>query len=109
ETEKFQLAMDYFKKAEKLAKITKNQKHLIDIYINIALILDAFYKTEETTKYIEKVEKILNNFEYKKASLELKRIKATQLITKNMFNESIKLLLEVIDECGNKFDKIKGN
>lgn len=109
ETEKFQLAIDTLKKAEKLAKITKNQKHLIDIYINMALILDSFHKTEEITEYIEKVEKILNNFEYLEASLELKRIKVSQLLTKNMFNKSIKLLLEVIDECDNKFDKIKGN
>ena len=109
ETENFQLAIDYLNKAEKLAKITKNQKHLVDIYVNMALAMDALYRAEKTTEYIEKAEKILENFEYQEASLELKRIKATQLMNKNMFDESIQLLLEIIEQCGNNFDKIKGN
>lgn len=109
ETENFQLAIEYLNKAEKLAKITKNQKHIIDIYVNTALAMDALYKTEETMKYIKKTEKALKNFEYLEASLELKRIKATQFVSKNMFDEGIKLLLEVIEQCNHNFDKIKGN
>ena len=109
ETGNYQSAINLFEQAEELAKITKNNKNLIDIYINMAQAKDYIYETEETIKYLNKADKALENYEYLEASLEIKYIKALLLINQNMLDESIKLSLEIIEECGDNFYKTKGN
>ncbi len=109
ETGNIQLAANFFNKAEKLAKTSNNNKSLIDIYSYMAQIMNIQSKHEKTTEYLDEAEKLLENFEYLEASLEIKRIRAMLLVNKNLFNEATKLCLEIIKECSDEFIQIKGN
>ena len=104
-----QLAERTFNEAENLAKKSNNPKYLIETYIYMAQIMDIQSKNEKTSEYINKAEKLLEDFEYLEAKLEIKRIKIMPLVNKNLFDEAAKICIEIIEECGDDFIKIKEN
>ena len=109
ETGDIQPATDIFSRAENLAKTTNNNRNLIDIYINMAQIMNMQSNSTKTIEYLDKAEKLLAHYEYFEGQLEIKRIKAMLLVDKNLLDESIHLCKEIIEECGENFNKVKGN
>ena len=105
---KYSINESSFNEAENLAKNQTIKVFTRNIYY-MAQIMDIQSKNEKTSEYINKAEKLLEDFEYLEAKLEIKRIKIMPLVNKNLFNEATKLCLEIIKECSDEFIQIKGN
>lgn len=104
----FQSAMNYLKKAEKLAQAIKNDKYLLAVYLNMAQSFSRQHETKKTRKYLKKVEIELKKSSQLEAYLEYKQIKAMVLLDENSLEKCEQLCLEVINECGESLNKVKG-
>jgi len=103
------IATEYLTKAEKLTKLTKNGKNILDICLGFAQILPSHNEVKKSFKYLAKAEKLLESFGTTEDHLEYKRVKALLLSFGDSFEESIKLCVELLDECSDEFAKTKGN
>lgn len=109
DTTDVQLSLAFFIDAEKIAIALNMQKNLIDIYVNMAQVYSLLYDDENTKKYINNALLELETFEYLEADLECRRIQALMLIQGNLLVEAEKKLLTIIEECGDRYHKVKGN
>ncbi|MEG0773447.1 diguanylate cyclase [Clostridium sp.] len=109
ETDNEVLALKKLRQAEELVEITKNKKNMVDVYLKLAQILIAQNQFKKALKYLESIENKLEYFECFEAKLEYKALKTKMFFNDNFLDESAEICLEVIEECGEDFPKIKGN
>ncbi len=103
------LALKYYHEAKELAYLTNNKKNIVDALLHIAHTLVSKYLNKDAAIYLDKVEEELENFEYIEGYLEFKRIKALILLNTNFLEESAKICLEILSECGDNYYRIKAN
>lgn len=103
------IAIEYLTKAEKITKITKNNRNILDLCLSFSEILPNHNKVNKAIKYLEKAEKILESYGTTEDRLEYKRIKVLLLLIRNSSEESTSLCLELLNECSDEYAKTKGN
>jgi diguanylate cyclase (GGDEF)-like protein len=102
-------ALTYLHDAEQLANSERNAKQIIAVNVILANANLLLYSNEKVLAYIDKVEKELTYYPDEEAQLEIKRIRAMLLLDDNYLTEAREQLLEVIEACGERYHKIKGN
>ncbi|WP_010095316.1 diguanylate cyclase [Ornithinibacillus scapharcae] len=104
-----QLATEHLEKAERLAIEKDEHEHIIKAYLNLANVKISSYENDKAEVYIAKLEKELEIHDNEEARLELKRMKALILLDTNHISEAREAFEEVIEECGDRYPKVKGN
>ena len=109
ETNDPKLALGYLKEAEYLSITASHIPDTMYTYINLANVYSFLFDEEKTMEYLEKTKEILAVHYDLETYLEYKRIHSVLLVDKNKVDEAAGLLQEIIDECGEKYPKVKGN
>ncbi|WP_047983605.1 diguanylate cyclase [Ornithinibacillus californiensis] len=103
------VALEYLEEAERLAEKENNAKHRLDAYIKLANAHIHAYHDDQVIEYIDKAERELSLNPDEASRLEIKRFRALLLTDGNQIQEAAELFHELIAECGDQFNKIKGN
>ncbi|WP_042146791.1 diguanylate cyclase [Paucisalibacillus sp. EB02] len=105
----FTVALEYLEEAERLATEDNHSRHKISAYVNLANAFVLLHYKEKVLEYIAKAEKEMLQSPNEEARLEIKRIQALLIVEENQILEAADMFLEIIEECGDRFNKIKGN
>lgn len=104
-----QLATEHLERAERLAIAKDEHDHLIKVYLNLANVKISSYENDKAEVYITKLENELEKSDNEEARLDLKRMKALILLDSNHLSEAREAFEQVIEECGDRYPKVKGN
>lgn len=104
-----QLATEYLEKAEQLALEKNEHEHLTKVYLNLANVKILSYENDKAEVYIANLEKELERSDNEEARLDLMRMKALILLDANHLSDAKEAFEEVIEECGDRYHKVKGN
>lgn len=102
-------AKEYLHRAEVAALEIKDKYLELDVCLNLASCYSSEGKIENYNHYIDKVDDILKETNYEKAKIERKVFEALAHINFNNLEASQKLCEEILEECGEKYNKIRGN
>ncbi|HAM80109.1 diguanylate cyclase [Ornithinibacillus bavariensis] len=103
------LALEYLHDAEDLSTSDRFARNIVDVYLNLANANLLLYANDKVLEYINRIEQVLDSNPDEEARLDIKRIRALLLLDENYLAEARDLLIEVIEECGERFNKVKGN
>jgi diguanylate cyclase (GGDEF)-like protein len=92
----FESSLDFFNKAEELAKQQGDNRTLIDIYIDKASILHRIKEDKQSLYYIKEVKKLLNTVEYYEGLYEYILSLNDIMMDKRKYNSFVKILHSVL-------------
>lgn len=102
-------AMECFNVSNKIAKNMSHKRYIVDSYIKIARVFHAKNDIKSLNKCIVKIKNVLEEFDYNEGFLECRQLEAVSNVNELNYDSAMLISEELIKECGNEFERIKGD